>query len=76
MSPLCHSVTHAFYASYVHVPDFAGLKDSNIPLFKNFLVATDFVAAKSLQRVCLHTGGKVSSLSTHSSPRHQTPDRV
>ncbi|KAF4975664.1 hypothetical protein FZEAL_7554 [Fusarium zealandicum] len=58
MAPHCHDVTHAFFASYVHTADFAKLKDLNIPLFHNFLVATDTVAGSSLQRVCLQTGGK------------------
>ncbi|KAL6411957.1 hypothetical protein AUP68_04337 [Ilyonectria robusta] len=58
MRHLCHDVTHAYFASYVHVADFAKLKELNLPLFTNFLVATDVVAAKTLQRVCLHTGGK------------------
>ena len=59
MSPLCQGVTHAFFASYVHAADFADLKTYNVPLFKNFLIAIDVVAASSLQRVCLQTGGKV-----------------
>ncbi|RBA21664.1 hypothetical protein FPRO05_00013 [Fusarium proliferatum] len=58
MAPLCHDVTHAFFTSYVHTADFAKLRDSNIPLFHNFLVAIDIVAASTLQRVCLQTGGK------------------
>ncbi|SPJ77037.1 uncharacterized protein FTOL_06263 [Fusarium torulosum] len=58
MAPLCHDVTHAFFTSYVHTADFAQLRDSNIPLFHNFLVAIDNVAAGTLQRVCLQTGGK------------------
>lgn len=41
MGPLCHDVTHAFFASYVHDIDFAKLKDYNVPLFQNFLLATD-----------------------------------
>ncbi|KAF5024132.1 hypothetical protein F66182_3766 [Fusarium sp. NRRL 66182] len=64
MAPLCHDVTHAFFTSYVHTADFSKLRDSNIPLFHNFLVATDIVAASTLQRVCLQTGGKVSILRT------------
>lgn len=60
MAPLCHDVTHAFFASYVHTADFKTLKDSNVPLFKNFLVAVDTVAASSLERIIVHTGGKVS----------------
>lgn len=59
MTPLCHDVTHAFFASYVHVADFSRLGDYNIPLFRNFLLAIDAVAVKSLQRVCVQTGGKV-----------------
>lgn len=58
MEPLCHDVTHAFFASYVHDMDFAKLKNYNVPLFQNFLLATD-QSSKSLQRVVLHTGGKV-----------------
>lgn len=58
MKLLCHDVTHAFFASYVHETDFAKLKDCNVPLFKNFLTAID-ESSKSLQRVILHTGGKV-----------------
>ncbi|KAG8166919.1 hypothetical protein KVR01_002608 [Diaporthe batatas] len=57
MELLCRDVTHAFFASYVHETDFARLKDCNVPLFKNFLVAID-QSSKSLQRVILHTGGK------------------
>lgn len=59
MKPLCHEVTHAFFASYVHEADFSKLRDYNVPLFTNFLTAIDIVAADKLQRVCLHTGGKV-----------------
>ncbi|KAM5363919.1 hypothetical protein ACJZ2D_011771 [Fusarium nematophilum] len=58
MTPFCHDVTHAFFASYVHHADFKKLKDYNIPLFNKFLVSIDTVAAKTLQRVCLSTGGK------------------
>ncbi|CAG9946906.1 unnamed protein product [Clonostachys rosea f. rosea IK726] len=58
MKPVCHDVTHAFFASYVHEADFTKLKEYNVPLFTNFLTATDAVAKDSLQRVCLHTGGK------------------
>lgn len=58
MQPLCHDVTHAFFASYIHVMDFAKLKESNVPLFQNFLLAID-QCSKSLERVVLHTGGKV-----------------
>ncbi|KAH7139958.1 hypothetical protein B0J13DRAFT_586462 [Dactylonectria estremocensis] len=58
MKPLCHEVTHAFFASYVHEADFSKLRDYNVPLFTNFLTAIDIVAADKLQRVCLHTGGK------------------
>ncbi|CAK7224271.1 hypothetical protein SEUCBS140593_005518 [Sporothrix eucalyptigena] len=58
MALLCHDVTHAFFASYVHTADFKTLKDCNVPLFENFLVAIDKVARDSLQRVILHTGGK------------------
>ncbi|KAF9890060.1 hypothetical protein FE257_006740 [Aspergillus nanangensis] len=36
--------------------------DLNVPLFENFLTATDTVARSSLQRVCLQTGGKNSRL--------------
>src|SRR5688572_20115741 len=39
MAPFCHDVTHAFFTSYVHTANFANLRDSNIPLFHNFLVA-------------------------------------
>lgn len=62
MAALCHDVTHAFFASYVHSVDFAKLRDANVPLFENFLVAIDTVASKTLQRVVLHTGGKVSKM--------------
>ena len=60
MSPLCSSVTHAFFTSYVHMDDFTRLKEFNAPLFSNFLTAIDTVAAETLQRVCLQTGGKVN----------------
>ncbi|KAM5345997.1 hypothetical protein ACJ41O_011858 [Fusarium nematophilum] len=59
MKPLCHDVTHAFFASYVHDADFSKLINRNVPLFTNFLTAVDVVAAGTLQRVCLHTGGKI-----------------
>lgn len=58
MQPLCHDVTHAFFASYIHEVDFAKLKELNVPLFQNFLLAVD-QCSKSLQRVVVHTGGKV-----------------
>ncbi|KAF5230059.1 hypothetical protein FANTH_13989 [Fusarium anthophilum] len=58
MAPLCHDVTHSFFTSYVHIADFAKLRDSNIPLFHNFLVAIDIVTASTLQRICLQTSGK------------------
>ncbi|KAK2600408.1 hypothetical protein N8I77_009944 [Diaporthe amygdali] len=57
MQPLCHDVTHAFFASYVHDTNFANLKNYNVPLFQNFLLATD-KSSDSLKRVILHTGGK------------------
>lgn len=69
MKPLCHDVTHAFFASYVHDVDFAKLKNYNVPLFQNFLLATD-QSSKSLQRVILHTGGKVRELLDMGSPMH------
>ncbi|KAH6688492.1 NAD-dependent epimerase/dehydratase [Plectosphaerella plurivora] len=59
MKPWCHDVTHAFFASYVHTADFAKLRDYNVPLFQNFLQSIDTVAASSLKRICLSTGGKV-----------------
>lgn len=59
MSPICESVTHAYFTSYVHTDDFAKLRDLNVPLFENFLTAIDTVARDSLQRICLQTGGKV-----------------
>lgn len=55
----CQNVTHAFFTSYVHADDFTQLRDTNVPLFRNFLDALDTVAGNSLQRVCLQTGGKV-----------------
>lgn len=55
-------MTHAFFASYVHSDDFKVLKESNLPLFKNFLYAIDAVAGDSLERVVLQTGGKVMRL--------------
>lgn len=55
---VAHDVTHAFYASYVHSVDFVKLKEANVPMFKNFLLAID-QSSKSLQRVVIHTGGKV-----------------
>jgi hypothetical protein len=59
LRPLCADVTHAFFTSYVHSDDFELLRERNVPLFKNFLSAIDTVAADTLQRVCLQTGGKV-----------------
>lgn len=64
MKPLCYEVTHAFFASYVHESDFSKLINCNVPLFTNFLTAVDIVAAGKLQRVCLHTGGKVCETSS------------
>lgn len=64
MFPYCRDVTHAFYTSYVHNDDFTKLRDLNVPLFENFLVAIDTVAGTSLQRVCLQTGGKVTAHNT------------
>lgn len=62
MRPLCHHVTHAFFASYVHCADFSKLRESNVPLFENFLKSIDYVAGNSLERVVLHTGGKVRAV--------------
>lgn len=62
MRPFCHHVTHAFFASYVHCADFSKLRESNVPLFENFLKSIDYVAGNSLERVVLHTGGKVRSV--------------
>lgn len=59
MKPHCRETTHAFYASYVHNPDFGKLREYNVPLFTNFLTAIDTVAGVNLQRVCVGTGGKV-----------------
>lgn len=59
MRPFCHHVTHAFFASYVHCADFSKLRELNVPLFENFLKSIDYVAGNSLERVVLHTGGKV-----------------
>lgn len=58
----CSDVTHAYYCSYIHKydNDFDNLWQQNVPLFQNFLNAIDIIAAKSLQRVCLQTGGKVT----------------
>ena len=67
MKPFCHDVTHAFLASYVHVVDFAKLKEANVPLFQTFLLAVD-ECSKSLQRVVLHTGGKVRASFEFPSP--------
>lgn len=60
MKPFTETVTHVFFASYVHSDDFKLLRDKNIPLFRNFLDAVDRACPK-LERVCLQTGGKVSS---------------
>ncbi|KAK2601232.1 hypothetical protein N8I77_010696 [Diaporthe amygdali] len=57
LSIVCEDITHAFFASYIHVADFKSLRDENVPLFQNFLQAIDIVAPK-LQRVCLQTGNK------------------
>lgn len=62
MRPFCHHVTHAFFASYVHCADFSNLREFNVPLFENFLKSIDYVAGSSLQRVVLHTGGKVRAV--------------
>lgn len=59
MRPFCHHVTHAFFASYVHCADFSKLRECNVPLFENFLKSIDYVAGNSLERIVLHTGGKV-----------------
>ena len=60
LKDVCGDVTHAFFTSYVHSDDFRLLRDKNVPLFRNFLNSVDSVCLK-LQRVCLQTGGKVSS---------------
>lgn len=60
LAPFCTDVTHAFFTSYAHSDDFDRLRDLNVPLFENFLTAIDKVAAGSLERICLQTGGKVS----------------
>ncbi|KAH7152562.1 hypothetical protein EDB81DRAFT_881530 [Dactylonectria macrodidyma] len=57
MQTLCEDVTHAYFTSYAHTDEIAKLGDLNVPLFENFLLAIDGVA-RSLQRVCLQTGGK------------------
>lgn len=62
MKPWCSDVTHAFFASYAHHNDFTKLTELNVPLFTNFLYATDKVAGESLERIVVHTGGKVSKL--------------
>ncbi|KAF2127630.1 NAD-dependent epimerase/dehydratase [Dothidotthia symphoricarpi CBS 119687] len=54
----CEDVTHAYFTSYVHKDDFSDLKDTNIPLFKNFVDSINEVAGKNLQRMSLQTGGK------------------
>lgn len=51
-------MTHAFFTSYIHVDDFAKLKEKNVPLFENFLDSLVAVAPK-LDHVVLQTGGKV-----------------
>lgn len=68
MTPYCSDVTHAYFTSYVHTDDFAKLKEFNVPLFESFLTAIDQVARNTLQRVCLQTGGKVSSVLPHYLP--------
>ncbi|KAJ5765253.1 hypothetical protein N7520_004812 [Penicillium odoratum] len=57
MADRCIDVTHAFFTSYVHSDDFKLLRDKNVPLFRNFLDATDAACSKLL-RVSLQTGGK------------------
>ncbi|GIJ85085.1 hypothetical protein Asppvi_003940 [Aspergillus pseudoviridinutans] len=57
MKDICAPVTHAFFTSYVHNDDFRILRETNVPLFQNFLDALDTVCPR-LQRVCLQTGGK------------------
>ncbi|KAM5364979.1 hypothetical protein ACJZ2D_011239 [Fusarium nematophilum] len=57
MQALCEDVTHAYFTSYAHTDELAKLGELNVPLFENFLLAIDRVA-RSLQRVCLQTGGK------------------
>ncbi|KAL1640920.1 hypothetical protein SLS58_006536 [Diplodia intermedia] len=57
LQEICKDVTHAFYTSYVHDDDFRKLKDTNVPLFRNFIDVIDAVCPK-LERVCLQTGGK------------------
>lgn len=59
LAPFCHDVTHAFFASYVHAAKFSDLKEPNVILFENFMGALDKVAANSLERIILQTGGKV-----------------
>ncbi|KAF4996339.1 hypothetical protein FDECE_12483 [Fusarium decemcellulare] len=57
MQTMCQDVTHAYFTSYVHTDVIERLGELNVPLFENFLLSIDRVA-RSLQRVCLQTGGK------------------
>ncbi|KAH7389970.1 hypothetical protein BKA66DRAFT_489447 [Pyrenochaeta sp. MPI-SDFR-AT-0127] len=71
MQEECQNVTHAFFTSYVHADDFTQLRDTNVPLFRNFLDSLDSVAGDSLQRVCLQTGGKYYGF--HLGPTIESP---
>ncbi|KAJ9602187.1 hypothetical protein H2200_013307 [Cladophialophora chaetospira] len=68
LPPSCKKITHAYFTSYVHTDDFTKLREYNVPLFENFLVAIDRVAGDNLQRVCLQTGGK--HYGVHLGPSH------
>ncbi|KAF2034279.1 nucleoside-diphosphate-sugar epimerase GsfE [Setomelanomma holmii] len=70
----CHEVTHAYFTSYIHKDDFNALKEANIPLFRNFVDAIDSVDGKSLQRICLQTGGKYYGIHKVSPPICPCPE--
>jgi nucleoside-diphosphate-sugar epimerase len=57
MKEVCKSVTHAYFASYVHKNRLDELQAANKGLFENFLEALTQSAPK-LENVLLYTGGK------------------
>ncbi|KAJ4983887.1 nad dependent epimerase dehydratase family protein [Stagonosporopsis vannaccii] len=80
MRPVCSSVTHAYFSSYVHKDDFKELNVANEKLFSNFLDALIDVAP-GLKNCTLQTGGKhynvhlgpIPSPAREEDPRSESP---
>jgi nucleoside-diphosphate-sugar epimerase len=74
---VCKEVTHAYFASYVHVDDFAELNTANRSLFENFLNAL-LEVSPDLENCTLQTGGKYYNLHLYPVPtpaREEEPRR-